>query len=475
MKYHALRRLVLFATALSVTVLPGQSVAAPMIVHEWGTFTSLQNEAGKTIGGINTDDEPVPRFVHRLANFLLLNPTEVPATFFQGAPRCHPDVTMRLETPVIYFHPPPSQRSVQGVSVTAKFRGGWLSEFYPDAEAVAPGVESNSMVFGPLRSTTISSLAWNNLEVGGDWPGPATDEHVWTSPRAVRAAAVRTAAGEAERFLFYRGVAHIDAPIAISQNANATELTLHSQCPPEIAGSTPMIVNSLWLVDIRPGGKAAFRRLPPVALSGERKMVAKVASHFAPADYSAANREKLKTSLHKALVAERLFDDEAQALLNTWELSYFKSTGMRVFFMVPRVWTDYYLPLTISSPAEITRVMVGRIELVTPAQRNGLQQIAQLSAKEIASDATRLRTGYYGQIEKNPKQLEQVNDGGQSLADYGVSVPRSYQLYLDLGRFRNALILEAARKNPSSSLASFVSTYHLEGYQPSAAAAPRTE
>ena len=67
-------------------------------VHEWGTFTSLQNENGEAIGGINTDDEPVPQFVHRLANYLLLLPTEIPTIFFQGAPSCHPDVTMRLET-----------------------------------------------------------------------------------------------------------------------------------------------------------------------------------------------------------------------------------------------------------------------------------------------------------------------------------------------------------------------------------------
>jgi hypothetical protein len=34
-------------------------------VHEWGTFTALQDESGAAIGGINTDDEPVPPFVHR--------------------------------------------------------------------------------------------------------------------------------------------------------------------------------------------------------------------------------------------------------------------------------------------------------------------------------------------------------------------------------------------------------------------------
>src|SRR5215831_20868091 len=92
----------LFACA-SAAAAPAAS--APLVVHEWGTFTSLQNDSGKAIGGINSDDEPVPQFVHRLAHLFLLG-SEVPPSICQGAPHCHPDVTMRLETPVIYFHTP---------------------------------------------------------------------------------------------------------------------------------------------------------------------------------------------------------------------------------------------------------------------------------------------------------------------------------------------------------------------------------
>jgi hypothetical protein len=31
-----------------------------VIVHEWGTFTCIQDDQGHSIGGINVDDEPVP-------------------------------------------------------------------------------------------------------------------------------------------------------------------------------------------------------------------------------------------------------------------------------------------------------------------------------------------------------------------------------------------------------------------------------
>src|SRR6202008_452529 len=107
------------------------------------------------------------------------------------------------------------------------------------------------------------------------------------------------------------------------------------------------------------------------------KMLATVNGEFGWTEYRSGNLDKLKDSLREALLVNGLFADEADALLNTWDLSYFKSAGKRVFFIVPRVWTDFYLPLDISVPARLKRVMVGRIELVTPGQRKILQQLGQ--------------------------------------------------------------------------------------------------
>src|SRR5512135_2442946 len=82
----------------------GGAQAQPLVVHEWGTFTSLQDEAGRTLGGINTDDEPVPPFCHDLDSLLIACLGQLPPVAYQGVASCHPDVTMRLETPVLYFH-----------------------------------------------------------------------------------------------------------------------------------------------------------------------------------------------------------------------------------------------------------------------------------------------------------------------------------------------------------------------------------
>src|SRR6185437_15404314 len=444
-------------------------------IHEWGTFTSLQNESGDAIGGINTDDEPVPRFVHELANFLLLQPTEMPYSFCQGAPACHPDVTMRLETPVIYFHPPAAQTKITTASVFVKFRGGWLTEYYPFAEPSAPGLRPDDysltnvisplFQFGHLRADTESTLEWNHLEIGGDWPITNTTAHVWTSPRAVQAALVQTTNSESEKFLFYRGVAHIDAPLRISRDPGSGELLIRSQLK-DLPTKTPLTLNSVWLVDIQAGGKVAFRTLAPFSLDkNTRKIVAHTPPDFEPKDFSSANLDKLKTSLRKALVADGLFADEANALLNTWELSYFKSAGLRVFFLVPRAWMDYYLPLDVSLPATINRVMVGRIELVTPEQRKLLRQLSSFSSELIREQYGQLWTNFYAGPARKPGEFDQLWYDKKPLS-YDIPIPSTYQTYLDLGRFRNALILDEAKHHPSAGLTNFISVYRLAAYEP---------
>src|SRR5215471_1821820 len=154
LKLPAVLATIYFACLLSAPAAPTPD--APLVIHEWGTFTSLQNDKGKAIGGINSDDEPVPQFVHRLAHLFLLG-SEVPPSICQGAPHCHPDVTMRLETPVIYFHTPKTGPIPEPFNVSATFKGGWLSEFYPNAET-----DTNQNVFGPLRATTEGSLTWKD-------------------------------------------------------------------------------------------------------------------------------------------------------------------------------------------------------------------------------------------------------------------------------------------------------------------------
>jgi hypothetical protein len=203
-----------------------------------------------------------------------------------------------------------------------------------------------------------------------------------------------------------------------------------------------------------------------LTLGGRASDAVRTSAIFRSADYNPDNLAKLKTALHEVLVTEGLFSDEADALLNTWELSYFKSPGTRMFFLTPRAWTDSYLPLEVSVPSKITRVMVGRIELVTPRERNILRQIGQIPAQAITNQAARLYKGFYAELARNVSALPAVDAGRMTLAEFGVEVPESYKLYLRLGRFRNALALDEEKRRPTQGLGEMIDTYRLEGYVP---------
>jgi len=367
---------------LAALVLTCTASASDLVVHEWGTFTSFQDETGVAFTGINAEDEPLPDFCHKIR---WSGAIEASAPESKAVSRGHPDITMRLETPVIYFHPAKDMKLPLAVNVDVQFHGGWLTQFYPDAQVGAEGlrVEKGAFRIEWLANDMTGSLSWRNLQIGVDREGPATSSHVWTAPRNVQGAAVMGANGEAERFVFYRGVARLDAPIRVVRNEGGLQLALHSQLSAAMAPQ--MRVEKMWLADFREGDVCAYRRVDPMTLVGQKQLewTAKpeggtvIDATFATNQYGPV--KKLREEMKAALIEDGLFVDEAEALLSTWELSYFKSGGMRLFFLVPRAWTDHYLPLKVSVSSQMVRTMVGRIEIVTPQQRELLARMAESS------------------------------------------------------------------------------------------------
>ena len=146
------------------------------------------------------------------------------------------------------------------------------------------------------------------------------------------------------------------------------------------------------------------------------------------------------------LVANGLFADEADALLHTWERSYFQNPGQRLFFIIPQTWTDKVLPLKLSTPADVTRVMVGRIELETPAQRDLLNHMSQEALPNL-NDLKPATAAMTKLPERRPAKTAAYNAlaGGHegNLQDLGVTVPPIYADFLALGRFRTALLLSS--------------------------------
>ena len=423
-----------------------------LVVHEWGTFTVLLDAKGDPIQGVNVNEESLPDFVYRLASDLAPESSQLaPAlggerySTFQPVPpggpgrskglaRAYRLAIMRMETPIIYFYPPGGREMTVDVSV--KFRRGWLSEWYPEAANKSPGYP------GALGSGDPGSLTWENLRIGAETDIPATDEHVWLAPRRVNSARVKTAnKGQGEQYLFYRGVAQLQSPIRVVTPPGKTILELHGNLESEITGEH--VVEHLWLADIRPDGKVAYRALDPVVLSSDNKgRLATTANAFPEEAYAAANMPRLRKSMHRAITSAGLYRDEATAMLNTWELSYFKSSGMRLFYVLPEAWTDHQLPLEISKPAEVKRIMIGRVELVTSEQE---QALAAIAAGPV-SKPDWLKSGLGELPEKERAALfNDIKTGAKSLARLDhLDVPADYRAYLRLGRFRDAIVLNRA-------------------------------
>ena len=67
-----------------------------LVVHEWGTFTVLQDETGRALPGVNVNEETLPGFVHRLDRGLVPDFTSEENLFLPAWATGMPDSSQRL-------------------------------------------------------------------------------------------------------------------------------------------------------------------------------------------------------------------------------------------------------------------------------------------------------------------------------------------------------------------------------------------
>jgi hypothetical protein len=88
------------------------------------------------------------------------------------------------------------------------------------------------------------------------------------------------------------------------------------------------------------------------------------------------NLARLREQLVGELVEFGLYKKEALAMVETWHDSWFEE-GTRIFYIYPRAQVDAVLRLKIQpAPAEIARVFVGRVEVLSPWTRQTIQTAA---------------------------------------------------------------------------------------------------
>jgi hypothetical protein len=393
MKRRILACIVFFLTltALLPRIFRAQSPSSGtdpyLTAHEWGTFTSIAGKDGHAVEWLPlTGSTDLPSFVEHFSGVALKGG-------LLG--------TVRMETPVLYFY---TNRETT-VSVHVSFSKGLITEWYPHASQVYPvaAVKPKYADF-PVSDWALyqqhpdGSIAWDSVELQprsfADLPREERANHYYAA-RQTASTPLQIKTGnvaQTEKFLFYRGVATFAVPISVAVRSDGS-MAAENLSEQEIPAA---------LLFERRGDRLGFR----VAQQPENSFTLN-----APELHGDMN--SLKRTVVDMLVAQGLYQDEAQAMFETWRDSWFEE-GSRLLYIVPRPFIDSILPLNIQpAPAETVRVFVGRLELVTPATQRAIEQAMETHDRTTLARYGRFLAPILQSMianEKNPTKREQFSE-----------------------------------------------------------------
>jgi hypothetical protein len=315
-----------------------------LVAHEWGTFTSIAGKDGVALEWrpLNGPSD-LPKFVHSIG--------EADGLRHNLRGKRSLTASVRMETPVIYFY---SEKEMD-VSVKVDFPKGRITEWYPQARSVGTNIDWGRLKVMPAAAMTL--------------PVESAESHYYpareTDAATLRVCSPDDSRNQHEKFLFYRGVGTFDLPLSVRLEGENVRLKNTGRDE----------ISHLIIFENR-GGKIGYRLCD--TFNGEM-------THERPA--LDKNIDSLLQDLKQILVASGLYEKEALAMIKTWRSSWFEE-GLRVFYVLPRGLTDAVLPVTIEpKPAELVRVLVGRVEVITPEMENSVRQ--QVSLLNDASPAVR--------------------------------------------------------------------------------------
>jgi hypothetical protein len=317
-------------------------LGSPLIVHEWGTFTSVAGRNGQSVQWASLEaSADLPCFVHRIGN---------------GYGKFAPGL-VRMETPVDYFYSPIPMK----VNVHVEFPQGTLTEWYP--KAINPG---------PFHS-----IDWTDLSIlPGAQPKLLTTkgESRYFAARAADSTMLQSGE-ESEKFLFYRGMADFKVPVEPVMEGNGIEVYNN--------GSTPI---PLAILFENQNGHIGYRVARNISDS---------VSLYAPE--LNASFDHLRGELTAALEQAGLYPKEAAAMIETWHDSWFEE-GMRVIYLMPRTSVDAVLPLKITPVKELQRVFVGRVEILSPWTERTIRAAMETGDSKTLDKFGRFLTPFLAQI-----------------------------------------------------------------------------
>lgn len=370
-------------------------------VHEWGTFTSMSAPDGTLLEGLHHEEERLPAFVHGRNTEALL-----PASTRDCSQKCLEasrlggsiaGVTQKLETPVIYF----STDVAQTVSVRVRFPGGVISEWYPQATSYGPEL-------GQWQRLADGHMRWDVALAPGTTPvlPQVAVGNPWPLARGVGSVAL-SVGNEHEEYIFYRGLGAFPLALTATTSLDGTL---------RLSNASPETVPAAFLLHVHEGGGALVSlgaldaNTPitvPLPMSGKERSLDR---------FAADAMETVRQSLESA----GLTAAESKAMVETWSTSYFKSKGTRVLYVVPREWTDALLPMELEpAPTRLVRVLVGRLELFTAKEEQGVAQRVGASMRDGTAAAVLRSLGRFAE----PK-LRRVCHGMNPLSAEGIHCGR---------------------------------------------------
>jgi len=295
------------------------------------------------------------------------------------------------------------------VDVSVQFPQGSVTEWYPRADvprtakAALPAIEWKQLNLVPRTSRGAKGL-------DARLPREERGSHYYAAREAAADYVTTTGKsgqGEVEKLLFYRGVGNFEAPLMVTiPSMDESRLLL-------LNTSTEML-SDLFLVQVREGEMAIT---PIDGIAAQSSTTAEIGKP----QPLAAGRKELAGRMRQALVRSGLFEDEASAMVKTWDDSWFAENGVRVLYILPSAWADRILPLTLTpAPRQIARVFVGRAEVITPSTEQFLAtEVGRYPTDPAAAVANVRALGIGRFLEPTFRRLVAQHPGDRSFSTTG--------------------------------------------------------
>jgi hypothetical protein len=380
--------------------------------------------------GLHHEEEDLPPFVYNRLEAAVARPNPDPV---------NGNVHVKMETPVLYFY---SDKALT-VHASVRFPKGVFTQWYPGAAFFRPPIFWESYGSGNTAPSSAKDpaidhkvamnsercsdlyrqnglLDWGAFEVLAPGSEPETlrdaplAAYTWSYARNVQANALRFPDKESERFLFYRGLSNLDLP-ARTQALRGGNIVLSN------TGSAPL--GAAFVVDVQKDS-AGFVAHPEGVPALGAAALHTPGAHL-PLD---AYVRDLSEAVLQALVAEGLYADEAQAMVDTWQRQWFRTPGLRVLYLAPQSWTESVIPLTLDPvPDSLIRVMMVRVELLTPElEAEDRAALAAMDADPSAAKAHFAAAGRFAEPRlRRALSLAPSSAGETYLGEIVTEVPRA--------------------------------------------------